>query len=80
MDRETQNWYEEQFSMMSTKGWKDFVDQCKEMKDQYSDVSVVPDLQTLYKRHGQLDLLNWILGWKEACEKAYQELQDEKNL
>jgi hypothetical protein len=77
MDRELQTYYENQFDLMSHPGWKDLVDKFKELKAQYNDLSIVPDAQTLYTRQGQLDILNWLLSWKESCETAWKNLQQD---
>lgn len=80
MDKELQVYYEEQFSMMSTKGWSDLLEDFQKLKASLNDLSTVTDTQSLYFRQGQLDILNLVLQRKEMCEKVYEELEDEKNL
>ena len=80
MDKELQIYYEETFSMMSTKGWVMLVEDFQKLKASLNDLSTVTDTQSLYFRQGQLDILNLVLQRKEMCEKVYQELQDETNL
>jgi len=80
MDKELQVYYEETFSMMSTKGWAMLIEDFQKLKASLNDLSTVTDTQSLYFRQGQLDILNLVLQRKEMCEKVYQELQDETNL
>ena len=75
MDKELQVYYEETFSMMSTKGWALLMEDFQALKASLNDLSTVADTQTLYFRQGQLDILNLVLQRKEICEKAYEELQ-----
>jgi hypothetical protein len=80
MEQSLQKYYEETFSMMSTDGWNLLIEDFEKLKTSLNDLSTVSDTQTLYFRQGQLDILNLVLQRKEACEKVYQELQDEQNL
>jgi vacuolar-type H+-ATPase subunit I/STV1 len=80
MEQSLQKYYEETFSMMSTDGWNLLIEDFEKLKTSLNDLSTVADTQTLYFRQGQLDILNLVLQRKEACEKVYQELQDEQNL
>jgi hypothetical protein len=77
MDRELQQHYEEQFSLFLTQGWKDFVENCKELRTQYGNLLTVPDAPTLHKRHGQLDILDWVINRKGMYEQAYKQLKEE---
>lgn len=80
MEQSLQKYYEEQFSMMSTKGWADFIEDFRKLESNLNNLSTVADAQQLFFRQGQLDILNLVLQRKEMCEKVYQELEDEKNL
>ena len=75
MDKELQKFYEEAFSMMSTLGWKDLMEDIQKVKTNYNDLSTVADTQELHFRKGQLDILNWLLGLKSSYEKTYEDLQ-----
>lgn len=80
MEQSLQRYYEEQFSMMSTEGWTDLIEDFQKLKSNLNDLSTVADAQQLFYRQGQLDILNLVLQRKEMCEKVYEELEDEKNL
>lgn len=78
MDKELQKYYEEAFSMMSTEGWKDFMEDVLRIKNSYDTLSSVTETHTLDFRRGQMDILNWLYGLKGLYEKAYEELQEEE--
>lgn len=79
MDKELQKYYEERFSMMSSQGWKDLVEDTQNLFDSYNQVGAVATSDQLFYRKGQLDILNWILTLKEVSAKSYEEL-NEKNI
>lgn len=77
MDKELQEFYENAFDMMASKGWKDLLEDFNKLKANINDVTLTTDTQDLFFRKGQLDILDLILKRKEACEKVYEELLDE---
>lgn len=77
MDKELQKYYEETFSMMSTKGWKYLIEDLKELEANLVNVRTVKDDQSLNFRLGQLDILDLILNRKKTCEDIYEQLQQE---
>lgn len=77
MAPELEKYYENQFSMMATEGWKDIIEDFKELEKNLSNVRTVADDHTLHFRLGQLDILDLILKRKDTCEKVYEELQHE---
>lgn len=74
VDRELQQYYEEQFSMFATKGWLDFAEDMQNLYDAVYDINTVENLETLYFRKGQLDILNLILERKKVYEAAWSDL------
>jgi hypothetical protein len=77
MDKELQDYFENRFSTMSTMGWKDFIEDAQVLYDSYLQVNTVNSIEDLYKRKGQLDILQWVLNLKNVSEQTYKELQDE---
>jgi len=80
MDKELQRFYEEAFSMMSTQGWKDLMEDILNVKNTYEKISSVDSTHTLDFRKGQLDILEWIYGLKGSYEKTYEDIQSEAEL
>lgn len=77
MDKELQKYYENAFDMMSTQGWKDFMEDIDRVKNSYDKLSSVTETHNLDFRRGQMDILNWLYGLKGLYEKTYEELTQE---
>ena len=77
MTDELRNWYEEQFTLFNTQGYKDLIEQMKDMQKNYENLRNLPSDDTLKFRQGQLDILDWIIGWQESVEQNFKELQNE---
>ena len=80
MDKELEQYYEERFSMMSTQGWKDLVEDVTGMIENYNNVLSVKTVEDLYIKQGQLDILNWIISLKDVSERAFEELKLEETI
>jgi hypothetical protein len=78
MDKELTRYYEDAFSMMSTQGWADLMEDIERVKNSYDKLSSVTETHPLDFRRGQMDILNWLYGLKGLYEKAYEELQAEE--
>ena len=76
MDKDLQEYYENRFEMMSTKGWKDLMEDVDKMSITYNNLFEASTLEDLYFKRGQIDILLWLLSLKEASETAWEELQD----
>ena len=77
MDKELEAWYENQFELFSTQGWKDFVDKSNEMFEIYNDLESVEDVSHFERRKGILEILRWIDNWEESVNNTYKQLVDE---
>ena len=77
MDQELQRYYEDRSTTMATRGWRDFIDDVQDFYDAYNKVNTISTSEELYKRKGQLDILQWILSLKEVSEQTYEDLQQE---
>jgi hypothetical protein len=74
MDKALQEYYEARFDMMSTQGWKDFIEDVEKIVEAYDKVLDIRDVEELWKRKGQLDILNWVLNLKRESETAWEDL------
>ena len=77
MAPELQKFYESAFSMMSTEGWQDFMEDVQKVVATYDKLSSVTETHSLDFRRGQLDILNWLLGLRTAYSSTYEQLQQE---
>lgn len=80
MDKDLQDYYESSFDMFSSKGWKYLTEDFQKIKDSVDTLSSVTNVEELYFRKGQLDILSLILKRKEMCVEVYEGLKDEKVL
>lgn len=74
MDKALQEYYEARFDMMSSKGWKDLMEDVQLIITSYSNVLAIDNEKDLYKKQGQLDILMWLFNLKLESERAWEEL------
>jgi hypothetical protein len=79
MTPELQKYYEERFSMMSTQGWIDLLDDINLMITSLNNISTVSDEKDLQFKKGELSILTWLKTLKQVSEQAYEDL-NEKNV
>lgn len=72
---ELEQYYEDRWTMMSGRGWKDLIDDVQKMFDARNHVLGVQSEQDLFFKKGQLDVLQWILTLKQSSEEVYEQLQ-----
>jgi hypothetical protein len=74
MNKELEQYYEERFSMMTTTGWQQLMEDTQKMFDARNHVLGIQDEKDLYFKKGQLDVLQWILTLKQSSEEVYEQL------
>jgi len=74
IDKKLQNYYENRFSMMSTDGWQDLMEDAQTMFNSLNHVLSIQNETDLMVKKGQLDLLQWLLNHKPASEQTYEQL------
>jgi hypothetical protein len=79
MTPELQKYYEERFSMMSTQGWIDLMEDVDKMIEPLNNISTIADEKTLQFRKGELSILIWLKNLKQVSERAFEDL-NEKNI
>ena len=77
MDKELQEYYESAFDMMSSRGWKDLLEDLTKLRDEVDNIKTAIDAQQLYFRQGQLDILDLILNRRQTCGEVYEQLKEE---
>lgn len=75
-DRQLQSYYENRFSMMSSEGWTELMEDAQEMFNSLNHVMSIQTEADLHLKKGQLDILMWLLNLKSVSEQAYASLQD----
>lgn len=79
MTPELQRYYEDRFSMMSTQGWIDLLEDINNMATSLNNISTVSDEKDLQFKKGELSILTWLRTLKQVSEQAYEDL-NEKNV
>jgi hypothetical protein len=80
MDKALQEYYEARFDMMASKGWQDLVEDMELVIKNYSNVMAIDTEKDLHKNQGRLDILLWLSNLKQESERAWEELNNEKNV
>lgn len=80
MNRELQDYYENRFDMMGSRGWKDLIEDVQNLHNAYDKVASIASPDDFYFRKGQLDILQWLLSLKEVSEQTYEELKNEETV
>lgn len=75
-DRQLQSYYENRFSMMSSQGWTELMEDAQEMFNSLNHVMSIQTEADLHLKKGQLDILMWLLNLKSVSEQSYASLQD----
>jgi hypothetical protein len=79
MNQELQKYYEERFSMMSTQGWTELMEDVDKMIEPLNNISTIADEKSLQFRKGELSILIWLKNLKQVSERAFEDL-NEKNV
>lgn len=73
MTKELEKFYENQFGLFLNEGWKDFMEDVKNLITTMT-IETVNNEQELYFRKGQKDILNWILQRQGLISDSYEQL------
>jgi hypothetical protein len=79
MNTELQKYYEERFSMMSTQGWIELMEDVDKMIEPLNNISTIADEKSLQFRKGEYSILIWLKNLKQVSERAFEDL-NEKNV
>ena len=79
MNPELQKYYEERFSMMSTQGWIELMEDVDKMIEPLNNISTIADEKSLQFRKGEYSILIWLKNLKQVSERAFEDL-NEKNI
>jgi hypothetical protein len=79
MNRELQDYYEERFSMMASKGWKDLIEDVELMLSSTDTIKGVDTEQQLWFRKGEVSIMTWLKNLRESSTEVYEQLQKEED-
>lgn len=80
MDKDLQQYYEESFDTFASRGWKYFIEDIETLLEALNDFESVEDVETLYFRKGQLDIIKLIKNRVNDFENAWSELNGSQNI
>ena len=79
MNKELQDYYEERFSMCSSRGWKQLIEDIQLMKPEVESIKGATTLEQLHYKKGELSIINWLLSLEMSSREVYDVLQEEAN-
>ena len=68
---------EDRLSMMETEGWRDFIEDFKNLENSASNIDTMNSEQDLWHAKGQLLMINLVLSLQSATNLALEESEDE---
>jgi len=79
MNRELQDYYEDRFSMMSSKGWQNLIEDIEIMLSSTDTIRGVDTEQQLWFRKGEVSIMTWLKNLRESSTEVYEQLQKEED-
>jgi hypothetical protein len=79
MNRELQDYYENRFAMMATRGWQDLLEDLELMITSTDTLGGIETVEQLHFRKGEMSIMNWIKTLKESSTEVYEQLQQEED-
>jgi len=79
MNRELQDYYEDRFSMMSSKGWQNLIEDIELMLSSTDTIRGVDTEQQLWFRKGEVSIMTWLKNLRESSTEVYEQLQKEED-
>lgn len=76
LDQETQQYYDNYFTLFSTDGWKQLTEELKQNALVINSVEATKDSNDLYMRKGQINVLAYILNLESTTNTNYEELNN----
>lgn len=71
-NNDLESYYEEQLSMFTSQGWKDFIEQVGNIVSA-NTIDAVNSEKDLFLTKGRLDILRWILSWENLVRTAMEQ-------
>jgi hypothetical protein len=79
MNRELQDYYEDRFSMMASKGWQNLIEDIEIMLSSTDTIRGVDTEQQLWFRKGEVSIMTWLKNLRESSTEVYEQLQKEED-
>ena len=79
MDKETQEYYDNYFSLFRQKGWTQLMQDFGNNAMSINSVEAVKDANDMNFRKGQLNILAYLLNLEPAITNSYEELTENQD-
>lgn len=76
MNPDLKAYYEAQFKMFESAGWRDFVKQYEDMEKATDTISGLT-AETLRFRQGELSIIRHVVSWENVVRQAFESLADQ---
>jgi len=74
MDQDTQKYYECYFDLFNNPGWKQLIEELTQNALVINSVEATKDVNDLYLRKGQLNVLAYLINFETTTNNNYEEL------
>ena len=79
MNKETQDYYENYFSLFSTAGWKQLMEEFSSNAFNINSVEATKDPDDMYFRKGQLNVLAHLINMESIVNTNYDQASDDED-
>tara|TARA_R110002096_G_scaffold116714_6_gene252887 strand:+ start:68 stop:334 length:267 start_codon:yes stop_codon:yes gene_type:complete len=76
LDPELEKYYNNYLDLFMTEGWKQFEEDTNNVIKSINLLSL-ENAKALHLAQGQMEILNWVLDWKNSVKNSYESLQEE---
>ena len=76
MTPEVEKYYETYFDLFTTDGWKQFVQDISDNRQQF-DIRTIEEFGDLRFSQGQLKVIDHVINWESLIRNAYDEIVDD---
>ena len=77
LDQETQQYYDKYFTMFSSEGWKQLIQELTANAVNINSVEATKDPEDLSFRKGQLNVLGFLVNLESTTESNYEEASND---
>jgi hypothetical protein len=68
-----EHYYDAVLSLFVTDGWQEFIEDCRRFSSEADNIRQVKDAEDLYYRQGQLNIIDFVLGYENTIRNAKDE-------
>jgi len=79
MDQDTQEYYDNYFSLFSTAGWKQLMEEFSSNAFNINSVEATKDPDDMYFRKGQLNVLAHLINMESIVNTNYDQASDDED-